>query len=107
VNKVLGIEQETYLPFAAMTIFELIECGDGLKVKLFFFNETESLPINGKQYQIKSCPDIDCPYNIFLSFISQYIPDYKKECGIPADFDYYPVVEKWLTITDSNNTYNP
>ncbi len=89
-----------------MTIFELLECGDGLKVRLFYFNETESLPINGTQYQIKTCPHIDCPYDSFLTFISQNIPDYKKECEIPEGFDYYQVLKKWLTITDSDNTYN-
>jgi hypothetical protein len=89
-----------------MTIIELLECGDGLKIRLFYFNETESLSINGTQYKIKTCPHIDCPYNTFLSFISQYIPDYKKECGIPADFDYYQVLKEWFTITDSDNTYS-
>ncbi len=90
-----------------MTILELHQCRDGPKVKLFYFNKTESLPISGKQYKINSCPQYDCPYNTFTSFISKYFPNYEKECGIPADFDPYPVLEKWLTITDSNNTYNP
>jgi hypothetical protein len=93
-----------------MTIFELHECSDGLKVKLFYFNGTESPTINGTQYKIKTCPHIDCPYDSFLTFISQYIPDYKKECGILEDFDYYQVLKKWFTISDdfifSDNTYS-
>jgi hypothetical protein len=34
-------------------------------------------------------------------------PNWKTDCEIPADFDPYLVMEKYLTITDDEDVYNP
>lgn len=106
VNKALGIEQSSYPPFGAMIIFELWDCNSELKIKVFNINETEgglgglpSMPIGGKQVKPSFCPHHDCPYEVFVSAISKFFPNWIKDCGIPPDYDYYSANEGNLTNT--------
>jgi hypothetical protein len=107
LNKALGIEQSTVPPFLAMTILELHQINNELFVKVFYINETETLSIKGSQVKPSFCPEINCQFNTFVSFISNLFPNWKTDCEIPADFDPYLVMEKYLTITDDEDVYNP
>ncbi len=107
MNKALGIEQSTVPPFLAMTILELHQINNELFVKVFYINETETLSIKGSQVKPSFCPEINCQFNTFVSFISNLFPNWKTDCEIPADFDSYLVMEKYLTITDDEDVYNP
>ncbi len=106
MNKALGIEQSTVPPFLAMTILELHQINNELFVKVFYINETETLPIKGSQLKPSFCPEIDSQFNTFVSFTSNFLPNWKTDCGIAADFDPYLVMEKYLTITGDKDVYN-
>jgi hypothetical protein len=82
-----------------MIIFELWDCNSELIIKVFYINQTESLPIGGKQVKPSFCPYNDCPYDVFMSGISKYFPNWIKDCGIPPDYDYYSANEGNLTYT--------
>jgi len=88
-------------------IFELHQINKRLFVKVFFINETETEKIRGKQMKLSGCPDYDCPYDTFISFISKFVPNYKTDCGIPEDFDFSSLLQQYLTITNDQNNYNP
>ncbi len=55
--------------------FELWDCNSKPKIKFFYINETESLPIAGKQMKLSICPDYECPYYTFMSAIPKYLPN--------------------------------
>jgi hypothetical protein len=94
-----GIKLSISPPFGSGVIFELHEIENQNIVRVFYLNNTESLPISGVQLTIPSCSVADCPYKTFTSAISAFFPNQKTECGLPDSYDPIMILQQNLTDT--------